>query len=257
MKIPLQFFPLAFAFLSGTAGLAQNNPPAKPSSVARADSDGTKDLKPNELNRLKVLLTEANADLNAGKSADAYLKIAEAERIAPDSFMVQNLMGAVHVKQRHYEEAKKCFARAKELNPTAYEPVFNAAELEFVQGNFAGSKKVFEDILKSNPKLMQAMRHLLLYKILLCEMKLGKMDAANEILKNFTYLDDTPAYYFSHVALSLHLKKDAEAQEWLNRTNAIYKPEESQFYLDSLIELGLVPSVSSPVAQPDGQAPPN
>ena len=66
----------------------------------------------------------------------------------------------------------------------------------------------------------------------------------------FTFMDDTPAYYFAKAALAFVQKKDDEAKEWLEKANVIFKSADNATYLDSLMETRHIPNIMFAPSEP-------
>ena len=87
-------------------------------------------------------------------------------------------------------------------------------------------------------------RHLVHFKRALCELKLGHRPAAEQIIAdNFSFLDDTPAYYFSKAAIAFETGDKSKANEWVQRGVAIFKGPNSAPYFDAFKELRWVPDI--------------
>ena len=154
---------------------------------------------------------------------------------------------------RDFDKARADFNKAKELAPDAVPPLFNLAELEFVAGNFSEAEKGFQDLTSKFDRMPVSMRHLLKFKIFICKVKQGQRSAAESYLKdNFTFMDDTPAYYFAKAVLAMEDKKDRVSNEWLAKAQIIFKKPDTAAFLDSLLEAHYIHSVDIPEA--DAQA---
>jgi hypothetical protein len=96
-------------------------------------------------------------------------------------------------------------------------------------------------------------RHLVHYKRMLCELKLGHRQQAEQIVADqFTFMDDTPAYYFSKSAMAFELGDTAKANEWVQRGVAVFKGPACEPYYDAFKELRWVPDMdfNAPNEQP-------
>jgi hypothetical protein len=93
-------------------------------------------------------------------------------------------------------------------------------------------------------------RHLVIFKLFASKVKQDKFPEAEALLKDsFTFMDDTPAYYYAKAALAFQRKNEPEAQEWLTKAAVIFKPADTAAYVDSLMEARWLPNI----ALPDGQ----
>ncbi|SKB02895.1 Protein of unknown function [Prosthecobacter debontii] len=197
-------------------------------------------------------LREAQRLQQENHYSEALQKLDELEAAHPDIPDIYNLRGSIFMTPalRDFAEAEKNFAKAEQLRPEAIEPRFNKGELLFVKHEWAQAEAAFQKLLDDYPKLPLQIRHLTLYKRLVCEVKLGKFEAAEKTLKDhFTFMDDTPAYYFSHAAIAFGKTHEGEAKDWLARAEAIFKPAELTAYLDTLMEVRWVPNISLPFSE--------
>lgn len=217
-------------------------------SAPSAQTDETKLATPASP-ELQKLLGEAQELQGRHRYFDALAKLEDAERIAPKDPNIYNIRGAIYLVPavREFDKARENFDKALALEPTALAPKFNLAELEFVKHSFAEAATAFAAILKNYPKLQMPVRHLVAFKILVSESMQGKSSEAEKTLKTyFTFMDDTPAYYFSKASLAFAAKNEKEANEWLEKAKTIFKAPENAPYLDSLMEARLIPNIMLP-----------
>jgi tetratricopeptide (TPR) repeat protein len=177
---------------------------------------------------------------------EAIEELKKAEALAPDNAMLPNAEGSIYTAMRDFDHARECFERSLKLMPTNFEPKFNLAELLYVQGHFPESEAAFSALLKEYPKLREEVRHLTQFKAAVCWLKQDHIAEAEEASKNFTFMDDTPAYYFSKAAISFQKGNKDEAASWLKRAMRIFKPKENAPYFDTLMEAHWLPSLTVP-----------
>lgn len=214
------------------------------SSTLPAQSETTE--LPPEVQRFRALILEAGT-LNAQQRfSEALQRLAEAEDLKQDEALVHNLRGSVYTGLRDYPKARESFEKAHKLVPASFEPRFNLVELDFVEGKFAEAEKGFTAILKDFPKLPLQPRHLATFKLVVSQLKQDKVEDAAKTSKAFTFMDDTPAYYYSQAAFSFQKKDALAAQEWLEKGAAIFQKREILPYLDSLMESRWINSIAIP-----------
>ncbi len=188
------------------------------------------------------------------KYVDALLKLDEIEAAFPATADLYNLRGAILLAPgiRDFEKAEVAFKKAAELQKGGLGPAFNLAELAFVRHDWANAKASFEALLKEFPKMQVSIRHLVLFKILICQLRLGEMEAAEAALKtHFTFMDDTPAYYFSKAAIAFQKEDNITAQEWLAKAVTIFGEKHNAAYIDCLKEVRWMAHVGLPLTQDD------
>lgn len=195
---------------------------------------------------VKKLLTEARDLRIQHQYTDALEKLEAAEKLAPQVPDIYALRGDIYLapRRRDFDLALPQFEKAAELQPDSPLPKFNLAEFHFVKHDFETALKSFTQITTDYPKLPMVIRHLVHYKRALCELKLSHRKEAEVIIAdNFTFMDDTPAYYFSKAALAFDLGDTAKANEWVQRGVAVFKGPACAPYFDSFKELRWVPDM--------------
>jgi len=196
-------------------------------------------------------LQEAQELQQRQRFVDALAKLDELEALAPELPDVYNMRGSIYLSPalRDFVKAGEMFSKAEALQPNTLPPRFNLAELLFVKHEWDVAGKAFQKLLDDFPKIPMAVRHLVLFKLFVCEVKLGQITAAEKRMKeSFTFMDDTPAYYFSHAVLAFHQKDESSAKDWMLRATGIYKAGENSSYVDTLMEARWVPNIGLPAA---------
>jgi tetratricopeptide (TPR) repeat protein len=236
---------LACLTLGLSSTLAQE--PAAPATPAAAAAPVSDEVK-------KLLL--AARDLRVKHQyTDALEKLDEAEKLAPNLPDIYALRGDIYLapRRRDFDLALPQFEKAAQLQPDSPLPKFNLAEYYFVKHDFDTSLKLFSKMITDYPKLPMVIRHLVHYKRMLCELKLGHRQQAEQIVADqFTFMDDTPAYYFSKSAMAFELGDTAKANEWVQRGVAVFKGPACEPYYDAFKELRWVPDMdfNAPNEQP-------
>jgi len=195
---------------------------------------------------VRKLLLEAR-DLRIKHAyTEALMKLDEAEKLAPQVPDIYAMRGDIYLapRRRDFDLARPQFEKSVELQPASPLPKFNLGEYYFVKGEFSTALEHFTRLAADYPKLPMMVRHLVHYKRVLCELKLGHRPAAEQIIAdNFTFMDDTPAYYFSKAALAFDFGDVAKAQEWVQRGVAAFKGPACEPYYDAFKELRWVPDM--------------
>ncbi len=204
---------------------------------------------------VRKLLTEARDMRIQHRYTDALAKLDAAEKLAPNIADIYALRGDIYLapRRRDFDLALPQFQKAAELEPQSPLPKFNLAEYYFVKHEFDTALQAFTKLTTDYPKLPMVIRHLVHYKRALCELKLGHRTAADQIIAdNFTFMDDTPAYYFSKSALAFESGNVAKANEWVQRGVGVFKGPACEPYYDAFKELRWVPDMdlNAPKDQP-------
>lgn len=196
-----------------------------------------------------LLLNETYQLQQEKRYAEALDKLDQIEALAPDLSDLHNMRGSIYLTPalRDFDKAQQLLDKAVALQPNSVAPRFNKAELLFVKHDWPAAAAAFQKLLDDFPKLQLPVRHLTVFKRLVCEVQLGQFDTAEKTLKShFTFMDDTPAYYYGNAAIAFGRKDAAKAKDWLARAQTIYKPEEASAYLDALMEARWVDNISLP-----------
>lgn len=226
-----------FVVLAGAVAVAQNGPVPAPAATGRAPD------------ALAGKLAEVQELQASQKFVDALLLLDELERDYPNVADIYNVRGSILLSptMRDYEKAEAAFKRAAGLQVGALAPLFNLAEVRFVQHEWQAALDQLNSILKDFEKVPTSVKHLILYKKAICLAKLGKVAEAETLVKeNFTFMDDTPAYYFTKAALAFHKEEKDEAQDWLTKGMTIFGEQNCLAYIDCLMEARWVPNMALP-----------
>lgn len=202
--------------------------------------------RPKASDEVKKILLEARNMRLEHRYSEALEKLDEAEKLAPNLADIYALRGDIYLapRRRDFDLALPQFQKAADLEPQSPLPRFNLAEYFFVKHEFDTALQAFTKITADFPKLPMVIRHLVHYKRALCEMKLGHRAAAEQIIAdNFTFMDDTPAYYFSKAALAFDAGDGPKANEWVQRGVAVFKGPNCEPYYDAFKELRWVPDM--------------
>ncbi len=196
--------------------------------------------------RVKALIEEVRQLQQKQQSNEALRKLDEADAISPGSALIANVRGSIYTAPplRDYVKARECFELAEKLTPDAFEPKFNKIELLYVEHKYAEAETAFTKLLVDFVKLREDVRHLVQFKIIVCQLKQGKVADAEKTSAAFTFMDDTPAYYFTKAAFAFQLPDADEAQKWISKAEKIFKPQDNAVYLDSLMEAGWLKNVT-------------
>ena len=175
----------------------------------------------------------------------------EIEAKHPDRPELLNMRGSLYMtpQLRDFAKAEEMFDKALKIAPNEFPLHFNKAELVFVKHEWAAAAKAFQKLLDDNPKIPLHIRHMILFKRLVCELKQEQIPVAEKTLADhFTFMDDSPAYYFSKAAIAFHKKEEATAQDWVKRAGGIFKPGENSAYIDTMMETRWMPNIGLPDA---------
>ncbi len=202
------------------------------------------------------LLLQAQELKNQGRFTDALAKLDEVESVAPGHPHLPNLRGTIYLAPplRDLDRAAALFDEAAVRSPGEFSPRFHRAEVEYVRHDWPAAQARLQQLLVDFPKMPQPIRHMVLFKRLVCELKLDRLPEAAQTLKeSFTFMDDTPAYYYAQAAFAFARQDEVKAKDWLARAAGIFKPTERSAYEDSLMEARWLPSLALPPVVEEGK----
>ena len=197
--------------------------------------------------KFNALIREAQTLQQRKRFLDSLTKLEEAEKLDPLHAEIYNIRGAVYLssQMRDFDKAREQFKHAMDLEPDALPARFNLAEADYVQGHYAEGEKAFAGILEKFPKLPTSVRHMVLFKQIVCGLKQNKVAEAEHLMKDhFTFMDDTPAYYFSKAVAALQQKDEKTGNAWLTKAQVIFTKADTNAYLDTLMEGHYLDSLS-------------
>lgn len=243
---------LASFLILGAAGIAcaQTAAPVPAKGVAKTPEPEAQEqpaLARSSNPQVQKLLAEVQNLQSRHRYFDALAKLDEAEKLDAKDPNIPNVRGAIYLVPalRRFDEARVEFEKALAMDKGALAPKFNLAELAYVEQKFAEAETAFAAIANEYPRMPLQVRHLVVFKLFVSKVKQDKIPEAEALLKeNFSFMDDTPAYYFAKAAMAFQRKNEAEAQDWMTRAGVIFKPGETAAYVDSLMEARWLPNLA-------------
>jgi len=194
-------------------------------------------LPPDKRTEFAKTFEEASRLFQQKRIFEALEKIDSAERIFPDSAALLNLKGIALIEFRSFDKASAALTRALEITPEAPGVLFNLAEISFVTHDWKTAAERFEALLPKLAKGDLGLVRLMHYKILLSYLKLERIEEARQMANKYTYLDDSPYFYYAQASLAYHDGKPEEAQQWLARATRIFRtPALLSPWQDTLME---------------------
>lgn len=157
----------------------------------------------------------------------------EADKIEPNVSHGFNLRGAIFTKKRDFDQAEAMFKKTLEIDPGMNLALFNLGEVAFLQKNYPEAKKRFQRFIEKNGS-----NDLGEFKIFLCDLMGGNVEAARKAAKAFPLSPTTPLRYYALAAVAFQDGKEEEAVEYIRSAAAIYPPGQNNAFADSFLELG-------------------
>jgi hypothetical protein len=217
----------------------------KPKGELRPHEQAFLNLPQDKRDDFKKKLAEAQRLFSGKRVFEALEKVGEAQAIYADSPDLMNLRGACEIEFRNFDKAMISFKRADELHPGVPDYVFNIAEVHFVNKEWDAAETLLSKLLTLTGKDPTGNRlqlaRLVEFKLLLCKIKLGKMEEAVSMSQKYDYLDDSPYPYYAEAAIHFAAGREVEAESAMARGGRIFQsPDILAPWQDTMIEFGYI-----------------
>ncbi len=159
-----------------------------------------------------------------------------ADKIKPNLPESLNMRGAIYTEKHDFEKAREVFQQALKLQPDAFWPKFNLAEILLMQKKAAEARAAFEKLPASGVN-----RELIEFKIILAYLLEGDDANAQAKLDKLKFPSDSAAYYFCHAAWEFAHHNEKEAKGWAQSGIDVFGPQRCIVFYDSLADMGWLP----------------
>jgi tetratricopeptide (TPR) repeat protein len=176
---------------------------------------------------------------------EALARLNEAETLKVNDALVNNIRGSTYTAMRDFPKARASFEASLKLKPTAYESRYNLVELDFVEGKYAEAEAGFANLLRAFPTLTTEPKELAQFKLVLCQLKQNKAEAAASSAKKFAFPETSPAHFGTQAAFAIQKNDSTTAMDWMNKATKSFQKGEMVPYIDSMMEAKWI-SVSAP-----------
>lgn len=209
--------------------------------------------------RREYLTLRANAHryFSNKRTFETLMAIHEMRNIFEGDPIAYNLMGAIYVEFRDFDKAREIFSKAVDMAGEDPKILFNLAELEFCDNQWVSSINHFESLLKKIEAQSDTdFARLVEFKILLCKLALSKADnkvvtddkkkeyfaQAKQLANKYTYLLDSPYYYYANAALAFYEDDKATASNWIITAKKVFSnnPSLVTSWDDTMVEFGYI-----------------
>jgi tetratricopeptide (TPR) repeat protein len=212
-----------------------------------------KELLPNQQEFLKLSgesrkeffkhFSEATRLFQQKRIFESLDEIDKAEKIFSDSPEIFNLRGSCFVEMRAFDKALVEFKKSAAIDKNNGSIEFNIGEVYFCTKEWQKAYDQFQRVLKLLPVDNIALGRLVEFKILLCDIQLGKINDATILSEKYDFLDDSPFYYYAKAAMAYQAKNSIKAEEWLQIASRIFQdPNVLAPWQDTLVEYGYMKS---------------
>ena len=168
--------------------------------------------------RFTAVLRQATRHYEAREYQVALDRLDILPAAAANELEVLNLRGAIFTKMGNYDEARRVFAAVMKSNPGYFPSAFNIGELQFLDGNYEAARETFQGFLDHDPR-----NELVRFKIVLCNLKLGRDEDARKAASGLMPAGNTPAWYYAQAMLARKAGDAAGEAKHLSVARAIYE----------------------------------
>lgn len=202
---------------------------------------------------------EAQAKLKARDLDGASQLLDEAIALNSKPAEALNLRGALEFYRGNYRAAEALFRKALVADPASWPARFDLAEIAFVEKEYARARGQYEAMLGGTSNTKQPVeRELLQYKIVLTLLLEGKVAAAEKLADRLPLAGQTPAWYYSRIALDVSQKRFEKAAQALGSAEQFYPASLNFIFAQSLEKLSMLPlpaavppTAAAPAAAPN------
>ncbi|CAI9086105.1 hypothetical protein A7K93_07240 [Candidatus Methylacidiphilum fumarolicum] len=161
------------------------------------------------------------------KLEEAQKAISRAMELRPNDPRAIVLAARIYLKQKDYERAEKELYKVFKIQPD-YGPAYQyLGEVFFAKKDFKEALYRFEQAALHDP-----MNKEILLKRIYCEIGLGRLLGAENLLSELSAFDEaSPGYYFARAALCRVQKKYADEKNFLDTARIIYGNDAFSQYL--------------------------
>ncbi len=204
-----------------------------------------------------TLRADAHRFFSKKRTFETLMAIHEMRHIFEGDPIAYNLLGAIYVEFRDFKKAREIFSKAVDMAGEDPKILFNLAELEFCDNQWVSSINHFESLLKKIKSQSDTdFARLVEFKILLCKLALSKADNKNvtddqkkeylaqakQLAHKYTYLLDSPYYYYAKSALAFYEDDKATAANWIITAKKVFynNPSLVTSWDDTMVEFGYI-----------------
>lgn len=176
-----------------------------------------------------ALVAQTATILQAKDYGAVRAKVERLLALRPGDARSQQMLGALLVGERRFEEARVALQESVRLAPDDKVHRFNLAEVEFLAGNFGRAAELFESALHWDRDNQD-----ILLRLYLCYDRTARRERLEEIYGSLPPGYDSPARHAIQIAKCAREKKIAEARNLAASAELIYGSQEMRDYFEVL-----------------------
>ena len=161
-----------------------------------------------------------------------------------------NIMGAIEIEQRNFEEGRKYCLAALGKDPRFFPARFNLAEIPFVQGKYTEARAMFLKLQEDEPH-----DDLLRFRIFLTYL-LEKNDVeARRALDEIPLINDSPISFYANAAWEFAHGQEVKGRDWLAGGTRTFPPIKHINFIEVFYDLGWLQRAPKQDVAADAPAP--
>lgn len=165
----------------------------------------------------------------------ALTALQSADTAFPRQSQTYNLMGAVYVKQKKYDDAEHFFMKAYQADTSNSIALFNLGEVYFLKKDYVKSRETFVKFMSQKGNKNNALARL---KVVLCDVVMGKSAEVEKLLKSdIQPHPENPLWYYANAAVKFQANDEEKARGFIQSAFTIYPGGMNAAFADSFIEL--------------------
>jgi tetratricopeptide (TPR) repeat protein len=144
-----------------------------------------------------------------------------------------NILGAIEIEQRNFEEGRKLCLAALNKDPRFFPARFNIAEIPFVQGKYAEARATFLKLQEDEPD-----DDLLKFRIFLTYLLEKNEVEARRQLDNIPLINDSPISFYANAAWEFAHGEEKKGKDWIASGARTFPPIRHINFIEVFYDLG-------------------
>lgn len=149
--------------------------------------------------------------------------------------MSLNILGAIAIEGKRFDEGRDWCNKALELDPEFFPARFNLAEIPFVQGKYAEARAALEALQKEEPK-----NDLLRFRIYLTYLVEKNEREARAHLDAIPLINETPISFYANAAWEYAHGNEEKGREWIASALRSFPAVKQINFIEVFYDLGWV-----------------
>jgi tetratricopeptide (TPR) repeat protein len=144
-----------------------------------------------------------------------------------------NILGAIEIEQRNFEEGRKMCLAALNKDPRFFPARFNLAEIPFVQGKYTEARTMFLKLQQDEPD-----DDLLKFRIFLTYLLEKNDTEAKRHLDEIPLINDSPISFYANAAWEFAHGEEKKGRDWLASGVRTFPPIKHINFVEVFYDLG-------------------